>query len=1518
MKKLKIFGGFALVLCLVVFSAFFAGCKPKLISIHIDETSIQTTIGQGEEFNTDKLIVIAKYKNGEEEIVDNSKLEIISISTQNVGPQIFTVKYKGKEDNITINVEKVLTSIEYDGGKVCNAILNAESDFSAGDHVLQYSYIDRDTVSIKLKYSDGTYETKTGLNDGLEFIGETQFNNTQSNSFKIRFAGKEVEVPFIVDQLNIETQDFPTTVRLGESKLDLTDTTIKLVWNDTNNTTKSYSFEEFKEINGKVGSLDDNNNPSQDGDAEIDATEIGVQNGYIKINDTIKIFEIEVIDISSITYSEGITNSIYRYQNLDTNNVVILLNYDDGKAPVTWSFSQGGITFGDFDSTTKGQKILEIFYKGKTTTKDIEVIDIKNLIVSGINSTVDKGEALDITGAKIKFEYDDSTFSKEYTYSEFLEIGGTISSPDTSIQGSKQLEISIGEGENKKATLFDYTVIFDVESIEYVSGLNEKAYLYQSLDTTNIIVKLIYTDNTYVEVNSSQTSEISFEGIDTTTSGLKSLVIKYKSFQDTVNYTVIGIDTLEISGISDKAYLEKDLDLTNAKIRIKYLDETYSSQYSISEFEEIGGIKENEIDTTSVGAKNLTFSYHGIEGNHSYTVYGRQSISYVDGLADMYRYETPNLNNVKIELVWGDGTKEYVLYTTGDIALNTIDTTVAGQNKSVEISYKGLSTTTTYNVIDIKNLILKNVDEVVYLDKELDLTNASLTLKYADDRERDLTSEEFDKDVTLGSVDTSSAGEKTLAISYKDINDEFNYTVYGISNISYVSGLAENIYYNDTIDTANFVIKVKYTDNFEENVGPGDENIIVTDYDTTTLGAKNLKISYKGKEISVSYTVLDKAVSIAFVTTTVPTAVEKNSTPDFSGVKITVSYLSGKQVEVGVSEFTILPFSTETAGETPFRVKYGDLDEIQTTILVQDYLIMGFELPEFVATFNINSTKKNTFTTTGSTGNQGFEIIGDQYLVGSDNEFLFLPKLTIIRDGELSETIIEEYETTIKVYLQNESSIFEEISAENLSQYVTIDNQKQTYKFTTEAEGKTFKIDVIPSYIPEGCDLIEHIEFTFKVVNGYNVYSAKDLSVFDNKNLNGKWTEYKNANDISLDLKVNAIILQNDILVTKDDLPAIHFYTESEVAGATDADRAVGSLKDSTEGELGYIYYRTLGANENFNFYGNYYMLSAENLPLIVREQGEISESADETLTTHTSLFATIKASGNTSIGNVTFNNINLMGNSKKSENVAKSGGVICFKSQELNFTLDNCLSQGWFINTFFQDSPTSTNIIKNSNIFDANNTLLYVYGATNVQIIDSHLIGAGGPVMICDHIRTGKSNEVVTNVSTTNSVLESFVGGTENWFNAYTGASALASSIKAMDNFMTPYGKTILNSDKFNLISVYKSGEAEGITAIPIEGTFKDSEHEYGLDVGSTSVSNIKTEVQTTLASSGMSQEEIANALASSAILQTTNNAFGVPGTSGWLVSPDSTLMATATDYIHVYLFNGMGAVLGLMNHTA
>lgn len=150
MKKfLSISTMFAILICTCF---VFAGCKPTLTKINVDLTTIKTEYYIGEEQETyENAKVYAIYSDYSQKLISSSdeELEFSQISTDHIGEQTLTVSYKGKTQEIKINInqrlDKEISNIEIVEESVSKVEYNIDEAV--------YNYLD---LEVTLTFADGT------------------------------------------------------------------------------------------------------------------------------------------------------------------------------------------------------------------------------------------------------------------------------------------------------------------------------------------------------------------------------------------------------------------------------------------------------------------------------------------------------------------------------------------------------------------------------------------------------------------------------------------------------------------------------------------------------------------------------------------------------------------------------------------------------------------------------------------------------------------------------------------------------------------------------------------------------------------------------------------------------------------------------------------------------------------------------------------------------------------------------------------------------------------------------------------------------------------------------------------------------------------------------------------------------------------------------------------------------------------------------------------------------------------
>ena len=577
----------------------------------------------------------------------------------------------------------------------------------------------------------------------------------------------------------------------------------------------------------------------------------------------------------------------------------------------------------------------------------------------------------------------------------------------------------------------------------------------------------------------------------------------------------------------------------------------------------------------------------------------------------------------------------------------------------------------------------------------------------------------------------------------------------------------------------------------------------------------------------------EKTITSVEYVSGMPDSAFLSTTPSLLNFKVKVIYSDGSSEEVVCSnanknEFAIECDTTEI-GETSAVVSYKGFELNFTIEVFMD--IKAVNLPSFVNYFNTQNGDNSLFTNKGLT-----------YVVGDDGLFYFSPVVYTIIDGS-AVSFEEPGEVEIEVVSLSilENEVYTQV--EDLANYVEVDTKMASFDFTESAIGKTFKLAVRPAGLND--EQVNNANFTkefeFKVVDGYNVYNALDLLLWDNKQ--EVVENFRKNHGLNVDASsLNGLVLHSNIYLTDENLPSNFFYHEdadpTHFAALSAAKKAIleGSLKDWV-----YIIQRNLGEHGKFNFEGNLFTIDASGIPYIMKEDGDLSMTKEPTsVVSHTSLFtidSTATTDGCSNTENFAVNNVNLIGNLNRQENAVSSGGLIFVKARQAAGTFNNNISKRWYVSVFVEQNATGHEVdVVDSIIEDAYSSLIYAWGA-RINVKNCKVNGAGGPAILATHTHTksqtgrngpgGWTSEI--NVDE-NSTVTSFVTGQEAWFAQFSAQSAVA-EVKKLDALFNAFGKTFLTPGDggltlVNIPLVIMDGAAEGLSFDPILGKASFGSH--------------------------------------------------------------------------------------------
>ena len=1267
-------------------------------------------------------------------------------------------------------------------------------------------------------------------------------------------------------------------------------------------------------------------------------------------------------------------------------------NYNSVRAIATWSNGDVEEDLTPYDFTIvekiienqKGNKTFKISYEGReATSENVNVFTVLTGIEFVSGCEVEDFVEYNATGkyfdnVKLNAIYNDGTKEEvsvnNYDVSFINDIGEnvtvTFTYENVSPEGlaTKSVTDTFAIREYYKSLV---VVAKDVNTSNYfLTGSNfvKENFRYypqftknrgnEITDLTKIAVSEVkkdvsqdYVELTYTEYNNVDATRVNIYFVDS---------------WDQV--PTVEIEGVELVGLYETRVAHNSTyDYSGVSIVVTYSN-TMTKTINYSDFASNNVVVDATVDTTTVGNKTFTFTYtaegvdYTLTSNTVEVVKTLNSVTVTGAVAQVLYGEDSAFNNVKLTLH----------YSTGDVVVNAKD-------------YGNYTWPTKENLASNNHNAVMTVTYAFTPDDCFDNTTKTATMTV---NVNETITRMIQKGITQKSVTVNTA---PIDLTVLENNVYFVYTS-GNEELVPVKGETTSGYtVLETIDTS-VVGKQRIMIVYQTYNGETFDN---TYYLYVLINVEDVILGYNamvGDKIVYHYN--DSNIPTLDVN---KVTVEQNATFEGSSIVLVPQYASGatvlrsEYVLKGQNGFIVTsPLDTSVLGEKTMTISYQGNSYVITINIVgqnEDYTILNVTLPNSIQ--NFNNVEKNEYVSSSSTGVKGFENIEQTYVVGSNNAFKFEPIVLVQYTNGLVGSVTN-YTYNAEIELKTGNSW----TTEGVDGKVTYNGSTHTFAFTSGAEGNTFRITVTPNGIfvngEEKSAILE-----FKVIDAYNIYTADELSIVDNKNhivegtTEGKWTEFK-ANylaqtGIDLNQTICGVVLHNDITITRDNIPAIHFYTEDEL-NTTDPDYelTLGSLKDSLDDPLEFLYYREIQHGQTFTIEGNYFQVDLSKMPLMVRANGRVN-TTNSAITTHTTVFGIrgnidVDVPSAEQMPEMNINNLALLGNAKKSENTSLSGGIIGIKAGALDLNVYNNLVQKFYIAYMVEGvfgenyhNFNSNNIVK-TNIFDSYNTMLYIWGVKEFNIDSCHMIGAGGPVMICDHVgneeTTGEggytSNVYVDNhledygyTTTETSVLESWVAGTEGWFETYTGSGALAQQIKSYSKLYEEKGKTLLNGAKINLIAVYKSGSVEGLSTSMIRGQFNDSSVEYKFNIHNVDnyvymakqiglydivkdgviqqqilpqVGNdwavaedyFAANVENTDAFKQEVCNQIRNYSSQGVFLVTDSGSVAFPGTEGWYKDdyingePNDALVSATQKLMYVYLFNGMGATIGVSDYTA
>ena len=493
---------------------------------------------------------------------------------------------------------------------------------------------------------------------------------------------------------------------------------------------------------------------------------------------------------------------------------------------------------------------------------------------------------------------------------------------------------------------------------------------------------------------------------------------------------------------------------------------------------------------------------------------------------------------------------------------------------------------------------------------------------------------------------------------------------------------------------------------------------------------------------------------------------------DFNTSDIIVKLVEGDaKTTLASTEYTISgTVDTEAVGAYDLTITYGELTLTVKVNVSAPYEIDAFDLPDFVDEYMANLK---------ATQEQSSFSKPIAYLVGDDNPFIFLPRISAW-DEDDNHTYLKSYVSISTIELKD-GETYTVLEGDALDAVVAIDETASSYDFTEAAVGNTYRLTVSPA-----SDTSFSLSFEFTVVDAWNVYTAADLSRMDNTNT-AEWADYKAANGID-DTPISGIVFQNNIVLKASDIPAAYFHTaDSQTLGKE------GWMRNRLD-----IYYHTVAEGGTFAIYGNSFTLDVSALPTIPEGSEDAGGYGDDY--SNATIFMIDGDNADRTYAGTTagkIQDLSIIGNAcmvtSDQAALAKGlGGLIGIKLQDINATVDNVIIKMTFIAYFPEYAANVT--IKNSRAFDSLQNAVYGWGASTTSVEGCIFKYCGGPAVLLQAEKPNDPNpaERAPHFSADkDTVFENPIVGDEVWF-SNLGVSSTITQMLELSAGLQQAGATI------------------------------------------------------------------------------------------------------------------------------
>ena len=665
------------------------------------------------------------------------------------------------------------------------------------------------------------------------------------------------------------------------------------------------------------------------------------------------------------------------------------------------------ITYTDNDSSS--------YTNGDNFTASLQVTLMNT--VSGITitpptkTTYNHGDSLDLAGGEINLTYEDGTSGTldinkaTITESDGSPLNMSPASYDGTQKVDKTLKIEYSKDGQTGTVNYPITIINDVKSITIKTLPQTEYKVNETLDITT--GELLVTRAVGTEIVTMSSPKVTVSGFDNTQES--------KDLKLTVDYTENGITkttdylvnvTDNVQSISLKTMpptnykYGEPLNVTGGQIEVVKDSGVQTINITNDMIKELDG---SEFDSTKLGTRKLQISYGGKTLEYEITVE-----DYVTGIIltppTKLVYECGeelDLTGGKIEKVMASGTKIDVALSDSSVSISGYDKTKAG-SQTINVIYEGITKQFGVTVEDnVQSVTLIGTPKTEYkYGESLDVAGLQLEVTSSSGNKQYVT-------VTPSMVtgfNSNQLGEQILIITYKGKTVQYKVNVKDyVKDIEIVEPTKLVYKLNETIDLNGGTVRAVMASGTATSP-VAMTSAMITGFDSTSIGAKTLTVSYQGYTKTFGITVQDLTNSM--VIKTLPNKVKYlyGQKLDLTGGTIEITKESGETEIISMTSSMVTGYNSNKLGTQTLTVTYDGLSQT-FPVTVEDYELNSlFITPptkrnyEYGESLDLTGGKVTTKMASGAikeSTNMTASMIS-----GFDNTKVGSQKITVTYDGK--------------------------------------------------------------------------------------------------------------------------------------------------------------------------------------------------------------------------------------------------------------------------------------------------------------------------------------------------------------------------------------------------------------------------------------------------------------------------------------------------------------------------------------